>query len=228
VTFEVDLVLGLITLFVAVLAAAFHIRRVPVGDWKELFQQTLRAGPVDGTSRPLQAHWLLVGSSDAGSAVLSELEEQLGDKVVLYAGSDVAVLRSKLEELSAQRSQKLVVVATGEGLPLVVSALVELPQTRDALLAVVSLGGSVATLDAETFTHQKLDVEQGLPVPYFSISLNTDDDGTFPVPTDDEGLERSILSIDLGDVGSVEGASAKAIANALRTTVETVVWAGRS
>jgi hypothetical protein len=160
--------------------------------------------------------------------VLSELEGQLGDKVVLYAGSDVVVLRSRLEKLSAQRSQKLVVVATGDGLPLLIAALVELPQARDGLLAIISLAGSVADLDMETFTHRKLDVEQGLPVPYFSISLDVDTDGKLPVPTDDEGLERSILSIDLGDVGSVEGASAKAIANALRTTVETVVWAGRS
>lgn len=227
-TFEVDLVLGLVTLFVAMLAAAFHIRRVPVGDWKGLFQQTLRADPVEGTPRPLRAHWLLVGSSDSGSAVFSELEGQLGDKVVLYAGSDVAVLRSKLEKLSVQRSQKLVVVATGEGLPLLIAALVELPQARDSLLAVISLAGSVTNLDMETFTHKKLDVEQGLPVPYFSISLNTDNDGKFPVPADEDGLERSILSIDLGDVGSVEGASAEAIANALRMTVETVVWAGRS
>jgi hypothetical protein len=228
VTFEVDLVLGLVTLFVATLAGVLHIRRSPVGDWKGLFQKTLAEGPMYSSSRASRAHWFLIGSSDFGSAVLTELGRQLGRAAVLHTGSDEQALRSKLEELSAQRSQKLVVVATGDGLPLVVSALVELPQTRDALLAVVSLGGSVATLDAETFTHQKLDVEQGLPVPYFSISLNTDDDGTFPVPADDEGLERSILAIDLGHVGPVDGARERAIANAIRSTVEAVVWAGRS
>jgi hypothetical protein len=228
VTFGVDLVLGFVTLFVATIAGILHIRRAPTGDWKGLFQQVFIEGPMYPSSRASRAHWFLLGSSDFGSPVLTELGRQLGSTAVLHTGSDEQVLRSKLGELSAQRSQKLVVVATGDGLPLVISALVELPQTRDALLAVVSLGGSVGTLDAETFTHRKLDVEQGLPVPYFSISLNADEDGTFPVPADEDGLERSILSIDLGHVGPVDGADEGAIANAIRSTVEAVVWAGRS
>jgi hypothetical protein len=199
----------------------------PGGSWDDLADW----GAGDGVAfrealvRRLPAHWVLVDGPHPGEhpvpTLLEALRGEVGDRAVwvpIPEGTPeegATILRAAMEEPLEELSDRLVVVASGPAVHLVLRALVEAPGLRDRLLAVVSVGGVVMGREGELsdwmgrwFNPAELDTEMNRVTPYLHLAWydrEADPPGIpglpiaatrFPQP--EAGALSSIEVVDLG------------------------------
>lgn len=195
----------------------------PGGSWDDLADWG--AGDAvafrEALVRRLPARWVLVDGAGARPALLEGLAGELGDLAVRIPEPEgppdeaAVALRAAMERPLEDLSDRLVVVATGSAVHLVLRALVEAPGLRDRLLAVVSVGGIVMGRDGELaewmdrwFNAAELDTEMNRVTPYLHLTWvdrETEPPGIpgLPIaatrfPRPEAGALSSIEVVDLG------------------------------
>ena len=137
------------------------------------------------------------------------MAEQIGCRGLLLSEDG---LIEALDAALQSASDRLVFVAEGAGIAIILQAMHGHPGLRDRVCAVISLGGDIQQSDAqktwmaEHFTQQGMDTELNRSTPYISAArvdpaapLAADWDGQrWPEPEPDRTNRRPIQPIDLG------------------------------
>ncbi len=158
----------------------------------------------EGLSRRM-AHLVLAGID---TDIASELAAQAGLRGLRCSGGDD--LLAALQEPLVAASDRLVLVAEGEGICAALLALEASAGLRDRVVAVISIGGAIgATPELDTrFTHDRMDTELNRATPYLAVQvvdpadpMATDWAGQrFPVPAPTSSGRAPIVPIDLGPI----------------------------
>lgn len=179
--------------------------------------------------RAVPAAWVLVG--DDASSVFDALV-QLGASRIF---SDDLV--RELTERAPRVEDRLVVVASGDAVPRVLSALADDAGLRDRVLAVVSVGGACAGTSERDdwmgahFTHEAMNLESHRPLFFLAMQwMDLEHPETlaqqrFPNPGGSTVQDRVVRAIDLGAVSRV-GVPAGVLAKALRAAVTLILLTG--
>jgi hypothetical protein len=228
--------------------------------WDSLAAWGADSGPMAQllTTR-VGVRWLLIrGQRRIGPDLLAALALELGPRhsaMVLHGDTFSAGREGVARFLEGVHhespSSRHVIVAEAEAIGPTLEALLENPSLRDAVLAVVSVGGFIRGLPhdtgeagrttrgawlAEHFGHASLDTEVSRPTLYASLrwglpsgepgSELPDDTMRFPDPVDAPGPSR-MEPVDLGAVPVLPDLPLPIIARALEATVELWIAAHR-
>ncbi|MFT5680727.1 MAG: hypothetical protein ACI8RZ_001633 [Myxococcota bacterium] len=187
------------------LGAAFDpVAAIGVGATWEAISQW--GDPVrNGLTRKL-AHVVVVGVETDLAAVMAE---QSGGRGIRLEEEGFI---EALDAAMTSPADRIVFVAEGGGVSIILNAMHAHPGLRDRVLAVVSLGGDIAQSDtqkewmAEHFTQPAMDTELNRSTPYLSAvlvdaadPLATDWAGQrWPIPPPDRSGRTPIQPVDLG------------------------------
>lgn len=164
--------------------------------------------------------WLLVGGTGIGPPLLDALAVVLGARA---SRSSPAELPAALDGLTQMQGCRVIIVGEGEGIAAVMGALAEDAGARDALAAVLSLGGVIRGWPGREgflgemersdwlgahFTQEGMDLEARRRVPWLSAAWFDPEADTeaalpianqrFPIPKDEVGGRIWVDTIDLG------------------------------
>lgn len=182
------------------------------GSWDDLADWGAGEGEVfvEACRRRVPARWVVVRAPGA------EVPDLLGPLVALTGATVVEEdVAAALAAAVPDAADRLVVVVEGDAVRAVLEALLDAPQVRDRLVAVVAVGARIAP-DAEArewlarhFTAAALDTELNRITPYLSLTWvdrETDPPGVpglpietarFPPPAE-ERAPSAIEAVDLG------------------------------
>jgi len=152
------------------------------------------------------AHLVVVGVQTDLAAAMAEQSGVRGIRL------EADGLVSALDTAMTAAADRIVFVAEGDGIPVILKAMHAHPGLRDRVLAVISLGGDVCASEeqqvwmSEHFTQPAMDTELNRATPYLSVvlvdpaaPLSADWEGQrWPEPKPDRTGRTPIQPIDLG------------------------------
>lgn len=256
----------------------------PQADWDAVAASAVGEGPLDpALLAASRATWMLVPDpADPAPDVLGALARVLGDRAVVHdvstRSSDeghakarkailgrrqddqdfadaVLALVDHCDEVAPGYEDRLVLVASGDAIHLVLEAMRTMAPLRDEVEAVVSVGGAIGGREGvegvmhwthivdwlgANFRHKELDLEALHRVPYvavqwldrtaeppgaFGIALKN---ARFPAPADPKSPRIAVEPVDLGVLpADEEGPDPELVARALWGVVTCWVCARR-
>ncbi len=203
-------------------------------------------GADDGTavsaalSRAVPATWIVVGRDGRAPGVLDAFVG-LG----AHRAFDQENLGSELLEHAPTAADRLVIVAAGDSVATVLQVLVDRPELRDRVLALLSIGGDCqgprhTDWMGAHFTDEQMDLEAHRPLLFLALqwldpaTMPPGFDGLeirharFPEPVRSGPQARVVHAVDLGALPAVSPVSTTAIAKALQLVTGLLILSGRT
>lgn len=203
-------------------------------------------GADDGTavqtalSRAVPATWIVVGRDGKAPGVLDALVG-LG----AHRAFDEENLGNELLEHAPTAADRLVIVAAGDSVAAVLRVLVDRPELRDRVLALLSIGGDCqgprhTDWMGAHFTDEQMDLEAHRPLLFLALQwldpsaspLGFDGldvrHARFPQPQRSGPQARVVHAVDLGVLPPVSPVSTTAIAKALKLVTGLLILSGRT
>jgi hypothetical protein len=200
-----------------------------------------------------RSRWVLCASEDCvGPSLIAPLVEVLGTRAEVHAWTDgepdalAEALRTRIRAQIPEGSDRLVLVAEGTAIQVVLRALVDAVDIRDRVGAVLSIGGNIHGRPGDEgpfgeavmrdwngahFTQLHLDTEVVRQTPYLALQwLDREDEALgagglglnhqrFGEVKEDAGSFRMVVPVDLGPLPVDEALPLDLIARALRFVI---------
>ncbi|MFT6817185.1 MAG: hypothetical protein ACJATT_000990 [Myxococcota bacterium] len=191
-------------------------------------------------ARAVPATWVVVGHDGRAPGVLDALVGLGAERAFEQENLSIELL-----EHAPTAADRLIVVATADSVAAVLRGLVERPDLRDRVLAVLSIGGDCqgprhTDWMGAHFTDEQMDLEAHRPLLFLALQwldpalTPPGFDGLdvaharFPVPERSGPQDRVVHAVDLGVLPPVSPVSTTAIAKALQLVTGLLILSGRA